>query len=137
VDAARGLRAWSDRTTNEMLRSDEPCAMAITLTSAAASARNTRAAMPGVPAMPSPTTAITAAGPADVTSSTRPAASSSRNARRSAATACGASGAGSVKPMELSDEAWKMVDTDSDSPCMAANVRAAMPGTPIIPFLPP
>jgi hypothetical protein len=126
--------AWSARTTNEMFRSDEPCATAITLSPARASAVNTRAAMPGVPAMPSPTTAMTATSVRDATSSTSPLASSSLNARRSACTAGPASAAGSVNPMELSDEAWKMVDTDSPAACTAANVRAAMPGTPIMPL---
>ena len=46
-------------TAKEMLRSEEPWAIAITLTPAAASDEKTRAAMPGVPAIPSPTTAIT------------------------------------------------------------------------------
>ncbi len=36
--------------------------------------------------------------------------------------------------MELSDEAWKIVETESPSAWTAAKVRAAMPGTPIIPF---
>ena len=56
----RAASATSDSlTTNEMLRSDEPCAMATTLILAVARAVKTRAAMPGVPTMPSPTTAIT------------------------------------------------------------------------------
>ncbi len=53
---------WPDRivTANEMLRSDEPCAIATTLMPPVESAEKTRAAMPGAPAMPSPTTATTA-----------------------------------------------------------------------------
>jgi hypothetical protein len=43
--------------TTEMLRSEEPCAMARTLTPARASAPKKLAAIPGVPAIPSPTTA--------------------------------------------------------------------------------
>ena len=82
VDPPRGLRRLRPRaTTNEMLRSDEPCAIAITLSPLRASAVNTRAAMPGVPAMPSPTTAITATPGRAATPSMRPRASSSRNAR--------------------------------------------------------
>ena len=41
---------------------------------------------------------------------------------------------GSVKPIELSDEAWKMVETESPRRRRAANVRAAMPCTPIMPL---
>ena len=60
VDPARGFRPHPrPTTTNEMLRSDDPCAMATTLMPPASSAVNTRAEMPGVPAMPSPTTATT------------------------------------------------------------------------------
>ncbi len=90
--------------------------------------------MPGVPAIPLPTTATTATSPRAVMPSMRPAWSSSRKARRSAATALPASPSGSVKPIELSDEAWKIVETESASAWTAVNVRAAMPGTPIMPF---
>ena len=67
--------AWASSTTNEMLSSDEPCAMAMTLTRPEARAEKTRAATPGVPAIPRPTTAITATPRRAVTPSTRPAAS--------------------------------------------------------------
>ena len=52
--------ASASSTTKEMLSSDEPCAIAITLIREAESAVKTRAATPGVPAIPRPTTAITA-----------------------------------------------------------------------------
>ena len=39
-----------------------------------------------------------------------------------------------MKPIELSDDAWKIVETERPSACTAANVRAAMPGTPIMPL---
>ena len=81
VHAPRGVRPRpSPLTANEMLRSDEPCAMATTLMCAAASAENTRAAMPGVPAMPSPTTASTAMPGCALTLSIRPLAISPLNA---------------------------------------------------------
>ena len=70
-------------------------------------------ATPGVPAMPRPTTAITATPRRAVTPSTSPASSSSRNAASSAATARAASTPGSVKPIELSEEDWKMVETET------------------------
>ena len=121
-------------TTNEMFSSDEPWAIAITFTPPAARAEKTRAEMPGVPAIPLPTTATTATSPRDVMPSMRPVWSSSRKARRSAVTALPASPSGRVKPIELSEEAWKIVETESDSACTAVNVRAAMPGTPIMPL---
>ena len=83
--------------------------------------------------MPFPTTAITATPDREATPSMRPAWISSRNALWSAATARLASPSARVKPIELSEEAWKIVETDSPSACTAAKVRAAMPGTPIIP----
>ena len=126
--------ACSASTTKEMFSSDEPWAMAITFTAPAARAEKTRDAIPGVPAIPLPTTAITATPPREVIPSMRPAASSSLNARSRAFTARRASASGSVKPIELSDEAWKIVETERPSAWTAENVRAAMPGTPIIPF---
>jgi hypothetical protein len=39
-----------------------------------------------------------------------------------------------VKPIELSEEDWKIVDTERPSAWMAAKVRAAMPGTPMRPL---
>ena len=69
-----------------------------------------------------------------VTPSMRPEVISSSKTRRKAATARVASTSGSVKPMEFSEEAWKIVETERPSPWMAPNVRAAMPGTPIMPL---
>ena len=133
---ARAASAASGPSTaNEMLRSDEPCAIATTLMLLAASAENTRAAMPGAPAMPSPTTATTAMPGRAVTLSMSPLASSSRNACADAARRrARASVSGSVKPIELSDEAWKIVETERRSASTAANVRAAMPCTPTMPL---
>ena len=121
-------------TASEMLRSDEPCAIATMLMPALASAPNTRAEMPGVPTMPSPTTAMTAMPGRAVTLSMTPVASSSLNARRTLATPRSASVSGIVKPIELSDDAWKIVETDRRSASTAANVRAAMPWRPSIPL---
>ena len=117
-----------------MFRSDDPCAIATTLMPAVASAPKTRAEMPGVPTMPSPTTAMTAMPGRAVTLSITPVASSSLKARRTLATPRSASVSGIVKPIELSDEAWKIVETDRRSASTAANVRAAMPCTPSIPL---
>ena len=120
-------------TANEMFRSDDPWAIATTLMLLDASAENTREAMPGAPAMPSPTTATTAMPLRALTLSMTPLASSSL-ASRTARTPRGASASGTVKPMELSDDAWKIVDTDRRSASTAANVRAAIPWTPTMPL---
>ena len=128
------IAASAPATTNEMFRSDDPWAMATTLMPLVSSAVKTRAAMPGVPAMPSPTTAMTATSRVAETPSMVPLAISSRKARRRLATARSASVSGSVNPIELSDEPWKMVETDSRSASTAANVRAAMPCTPTMPL---
>ena len=107
--------AWSASTAKEMFSSELPWAMAITLTWPSASDENTRAEMPGVPAMPLPTTATTATLPREVTPSTSPAAMSSLKTRRRACTARAASPSGRVKPIELSELAWKIVETESPS----------------------
>ena len=65
--------------------------------------------------MPSPTTAITAMPGLAVTLSIRPLAISPLNTCWMLLTARSASDSGSVKPIELSDDAWKIVDTDSRS----------------------
>ena len=126
--------AAASSTTNEMFSSEEPWAMAMTLMRDEARAEKTRAATPGVPAMPRPTTAITATPRRALTPSTRPLPISSRKAFSRAATARADSASGSVKPMELSEEDWKMVETDTPSSWTAAKVRAAMPGTPMRPL---
>ena len=88
VDPARRFgRVGRPTTTNEILRSDDPCAIATTLMPPASSAVNTRAQMPGVPTMPSPTTAITAMWRRAVTPSISPCASSWRRPWRTPATA--------------------------------------------------
>ncbi len=45
-----------------------------------------------------------------------------------------ASAAGRLKPIELSEEDWKIVDTERPAAWIAPNVRAAMPGTPMRPL---
>jgi hypothetical protein len=117
-----------------MFRSEDPWAIATTLMRPDASAEKTRAAIPGVPAMVSPTMASTAIPGRAVTSSISPLAISAANAFLMLVTARSASVSGSVKPIELSDDAWKIVETDSRSVSTAVNVRAAMPWTPTIPL---
>ena len=69
-----------------------------------------------------------------VTLSIRPLAISPLNIWRMLLTARSASVSGRVKPIELSDDAWKIVDTDSRSASTAENVRAAIPWTPAMPL---
>jgi hypothetical protein len=78
----------------------------------AASAVKTRPATPGDPAIPSPTTARTAMPLRAVTLSMSPLDSSCPNASFRRLTARSASVSGSVNPIELSDDAWKIVETD-------------------------
>jgi hypothetical protein len=97
-----------------MLRSDEPCAIATTLMPPEESAEKTREAMPGAPAIPSPTTAMT---PSRARGDVVDEASGQFVAERGAQALHGAlaSPSGSVKPIELSEDAWKMVETESRS----------------------
>jgi hypothetical protein len=69
-----------------------------------------------------------------VTLSIRPLAISPLNTCWMLRTARSASDSGRVKPIELSDDAWKIVETDSRSDSTAENVRAAMPCTPAMPL---
>ena len=69
-----------------------------------------------------------------VTLSIRPLVISPLNVCWMLLTARSASVSGSVNPMELSDEAWKIVDTESRSASTAENVRAAIPWTPAMPL---
>ena len=41
---------------------------------------------------------------------------------------------GTLKQMECSEDAWELSDTEIRSRWSAANVRAAMPGTPSMPL---
>ncbi len=126
--------AWASETTKEMFSSDEPCAMATTLIPPAASAEKTRDAMPGVPAIPRPTTEIVESPARSSTPSISRRAISSANAssrlrRASLALACG-----TERQIECSEEAWEINETEIPSRWSAANVRAAMPGTPSMPL---
>ena len=59
---------------------------------------------------------------------------SSANASRIASRAESALSPGTEKQIECSDEAWEMSETEMRARCMAAKVRAAIPGTPSIPL---
>ena len=122
--------AWAEATTNEMLSSDEPCAIATTLISCEARAENTRAAIPGMPAMPRPTTAMVVMPLSTWMPSTSRRAISSWKARSRCSLAALASLSGTVKQMDCSDDAWVMSDTDMPCADRVAKVRAATPGTP-------
>ena len=117
-----------------MMRSDAPCAMATTFASAPATALKIRAAMPGVCTIPEPTTAIVERPVISSMSSISRRLISSTNASRSAATARGASTSGTVKQIECSDDACEIIETETPVDASAPNVRAATPGTPIIPL---
>ena len=117
-----------------MFSSDEPWAMATMLTLASASARNTRAAIPGCPAIPMPTTASVDSPARASTASISSRAISSRNSSASRVRARLAAVSGTEKQIDCSDDDCEMSDTLIDSSNRAANVRAAMPGTPSMPL---
>ena len=117
-----------------MFRSEEPCAIAITLTCASAIDPKTRAAVPGVRAMPTPTTATVATPIKTSTESISPRSSSSENAARNCVSAAAAACSGTVKQIECSEDACEISETDMPPLASAPNVRAAMPGTPSIPL---
>ena len=121
-------------TTTEMFSSDDPWAIAMTLIPACASAPNTRAAIPGVPAIPSPTTTSVATPGRTSTPSISRRAISLWNSSTRLARARSAAASGTPKQMECSDDAWVMSETEIPLRWTAAKVRAAMPGTPSIPF---
>ncbi len=121
-------------TTSDRFSSDDPWAVAITLIPASARAEKTRAAMPGVSAMPSPTTTSVARPVRASTPSISCRAISRWNVSSRLRRARCALSSGTLKQIECSDEACVMSDTEIPSWCTAANVRAAMPGTPSIPL---
>src|SRR5207253_617704 len=107
---ARGASLAS--TTSERFSSDEPCAVAITLIRASASAENTRAAMPGVPAIPSPTTTSVARPVRTSTPSISWRPISGRNVSSRLLRARSALSPGTLKQIECSDDAWVMSETE-------------------------
>ena len=119
--------------TAEMLRSDEPCAMARTLMPALPSAPKNVAATPAVCAMSSPTAARMLH---EATRSTRwmcPSRISGSKARRDVVRASSACASGTAKQMECSELACEMSTTLTPTSRSAPKSRCATPGTPIIP----
>jgi hypothetical protein len=84
--------------------------------------------------MPSPTIAIVAIPGLTSTPSISRCEISSRNSCSRLSRACSVYASGTLKHIECSEEACEISDTDICRLCSAANVRAAMPGTPSIPF---
>ena len=119
--------------TTEMLRSDDPCAIARTFTPAPARAANTLAAIPGVPAMPSPTTDRMLHARSTSTFWICPSRSSAANARRTVRSVRSASSSSTEKQIECSELPCEIRITEMPSSRSAPNSRWAVPGTPIIP----
>ena len=115
-----------------MLRSDDPCEIAITLIPSLPSAPNTVAAMPGVPRMRSPMAATTATGCSKI-SSTVSRCSSSSSVPLSALTTRGASAAVITKHMLFSEDACEIISTFACCSATTSNAFATMPGMPCIP----
>ncbi|MNI51602.1 hypothetical protein D3C73_1063360 [compost metagenome] len=132
--AARSARVASAlATATEMLRSDDPCAIARMFTCARPSDSNSRAATPGWPAMPSPTAASTLTPSLTCTRCTWPAASSCENACTTASRPRAASPARTTQQIECSEEPCEIITTETCAWRSAANTRSAVPGTPIRP----
>jgi hypothetical protein len=132
--ACRARAVSSSRTASVMFSSDEPWAMATTLIRSRATAAKVRAAMPGAPRMPRPTTATSEIPFSARTVSTSRVASSGAKASRSARVAWSASVSGTTKQMLDSLDAWLIMLTEWPAWASAVNVRAATPGTPIMPL---
>ena len=128
------LGTFSLFTMKEILRSEDPCAMAMTFTCASAIQPSTRAATPGVLAMPEPTTATVETPSNTSTESISFRSSSIANAARNSFSASVAAPSGTVKQIECSELACEISDTEIPACANAPNVRAAIPGTPSIPF---
>mmetsp|Transcript_16106 Transcript_16106/g.31520 ORF Transcript_16106/g.31520 Transcript_16106/m.31520 type:complete len:294 (+) Transcript_16106:1073-1954(+) len=128
---ARSARESSSRaTTTEMLRSELPCAMAITLTFARPSAFRKRPEMPGWHFMPSPITAIMAAPPCEFTVISSCVASSGANAFCTLETALSSSCSSTATVMECSDEPWDIKITFTPTFPRASIILLATPGVP-------
>ena len=121
--------AWSSSTTKEMLSSDEPWAMAITLMPPGGEGGEDPGGDAGGAGHPA----------ADHRDDGQPGSGGHavdetggelhlEGRPRAPVRARSASAPGTVKPIELSDDDWKIVETDSPASWMAENVRAAMPG---------
>ena len=78
--------------------------------------------------------AIVATSSRDVTLSISRFAISVRNSCDRPFRARAAAAVGTLKQIECSDDACEMSDTEMPSRCSVPKVRAAMPGTPSIPF---
>ena len=118
--------------TTEMLRSEEPCAMARTLTPARASAPKKLAAIPGVPAIPSPTTARIVQSWVIVGGWICPYRVSDSNASSIARLATWTSDWSVAKQIECSELPWEIMTTETSASRRARKRRSEIPGTPII-----
>src|SRR5271155_2279672 len=120
-------------TTNEMLHSDEPWAMAMMFTPSRPSALNVLPATPGVPCMFSPTTATTAIFGSTVMCSTFSCATSWTNSLRNASTVRFASEEATMKQISFCEEDCEINKTFARAFDVVEKVRPTTSGTPTIP----
>src|SRR5215831_2315789 len=118
--------------THEMLRSEAPCAIALTLMLLRPSESNTLPDTPGRPFIPSPTTARIACSGLWTTNISR-SSDSCLNSRSMAKMPRFASAARTAKQMVCSDDACEIRMMFTRSAASVLNSRSAMPGTPTIP----
>ena len=130
---ASARRSSAEAMASEMLSSEEPCAMARTLTPAAPNELKMRPEMPGRRHMSTPTMARIETSSSTTRSSTSPAARSRANSAlttsRAAAARCGST----AMQMECSLEACEMRMTLMPASPSALKKRPAVPGTSIMP----
>mmetsp|Transcript_90225 Transcript_90225/g.291977 ORF Transcript_90225/g.291977 Transcript_90225/m.291977 type:complete len:319 (+) Transcript_90225:867-1823(+) len=129
--AARRARERSSRaTTVEMLRSEEPCAMAMTFTLALPRELRKRPPMPGRLFMPSPMTARMLTPGLEVTRISESRASSRAKACSTLSTAGCMSRSSTATVMECSEEPWEVRMTFTPQVQRASIMRRATPGVP-------
>ncbi|MDL1885946.1 ABC transporter substrate-binding protein [Anaerolineae bacterium CFX8] len=121
-------------TTNEMLHSDDPCAMAMTLMPRSPITENTRPATPGVPRIPAPTAVIITTFSSTSTRSMSRRASSAASSASIASRTFRAVLSVTRKQKLCSDDDCEIIRMLAPACALARKVRPAMPGTPIIPL---
>ena len=119
--------------TQEMLRSEAPCAIALMLMFWRPSESNTLPATPGRPFIPSPTTARIAWSRRDVDLQSAVRWNSNWNSCWIASTAAAASALRTPRQIVCSDDACEMSTTLTLRAASVRNTRSATPGTPTIP----
>ena len=119
--------------TAEMFRSDDPCAIARTLTPALPSAWKNLPAIPVRSIIPSPTMARMQQSLTTSTVCMAPRRISASNASSIVFFAKEACRAGTAKQIECSELACEIITTETSTACSAPKSLCETPGTPVMP----